>query len=271
MSTSTKHSLGDVLEPEKLEELGKPEATTQVPDAELTEWDDMSAVTAPVSSIAASMDRFRAGNLNPAHANALQGFHGEFTDSGEQVVYVGDELKDLIGDQAYAWLGHRDDTFAVRVESAEEALDVIRKYDEQYTGDVEGEFWNAIESNQFAIPVNYDTTGVVPQEGMVVMGTEDLIMSDMDNQAAMDQILEPGEHYTDGEVNVYTERTPENPEFDYQVDFAFPREHGEVDYRVENGSLIIDSGNTAKAVNNLGDVDIIASEERNGRYTVKLG
>ena len=103
------------------------------------------------------------------------------------------------------------------------------------------------------------------------MGTEDLIMSDMDNQAAMDQILEPGEHYRDSEIHVYTENTPENPEFDYQVDFAFPREHGELDYRVENGSLIIDSGNTSKAVNNLGDVDIIASEERNERYTVKLG
>lgn len=272
MSTTSKNTLDDVLNPEELESLGKPEETSTVPDAEITEWQDTTAVTAPASSIAASMDRFRAGNLTPSQASALEGFHSEFVDSGEQVVFVADEIREILEDQAYARLDEDERAYAVNVQPAEEALDVIREYDQAYAGDVEEDFWQDIESNRFVVPVNYNMQGVIPEAPMAVMGSSNLIMSEVDSELAMDEMLEDEERYGREDLFINTYSTSQISESDYHVEIAPPSDFDQMEYSVENGSLEINIDGNTHRVKNLGrGITVIGEEERNGRYTVKLG
>ena len=96
------YSLEDVLDPEDLQTLESSERIKEQPDTQPVHWDDMLAVTTPGSSIASSMDRFKPGFMTGPYRRIVQGLGSEFAENNERVVFVDEDLKDLLGDRAMA-------------------------------------------------------------------------------------------------------------------------------------------------------------------------
>lgn len=270
MSTKTEYSITDVLSPQELQKLGSPDIVRQEPDAEVIEWEEDSAVTTPGSSIAASMDRFRAGNMTPAQRNTLEGFYSEFTEAGERVVFVDEELRELLGDKAVARLMDFDEGYAVAVRSPEEAQEVIKRYEQQYAGDVEEHFWDQIEANHAVIPALYDASGVIDQTGISMMSGEGILKSDDGKDA--DQLMEEDlEGQMDpNDINITRYEAPESAEAEYFVDVMLPAGYEEVNHEVRRDSLIIkaDEQREMKSIPEINEV--LDYEENNGIYTVEI-
>lgn len=270
MSTRTEYSITDVLSSQELQKLGSPDIVRQEPDAEVIEWDEDSAVTTPGSSIAASMDRFKAGNMTPAQRNTLERFYSEFTESGERVVFVDEELRELLGDKAVARLMDFEEGYAVTVRSPEEAQEVIERYDQQYAGDVEQHFWDQVESNHAVMPALYDASGVIDETGISLMSGEGILKSD--DGKNVDQLMEEdleGEIDPNG-INIARYEAPEAAEAEYFVDAMLPAGYEEVDHEVRRDSLVIeaDGQKEMKSVPEINEV--LGYEENNGIYTVEI-
>lgn len=270
VSTRTEYSLDDVLTPEELQKLGNPDLVREEPDAQVAEWESVSAVTTHGASIASSMDRFSAGNLTPAQADTLEGLHREFTENGERVVFVSEKLRQLLGDKAVARLEDFDEGYAVAVRSPEEVEEVIERYSQQYTGNVEQHFRDRIESNHAVMPALYDASGVIDETGVALMEGEGILKSD--DGKNLDQLMQQdleGE-MDPNEININRYEAPEPADAEYFVDVMLPAGYEEVDHDVKRDSLVIEADGE-KAMKSLPEInEVLDYEENNGIYTVEI-
>lgn len=270
MSTRTSYSLDDILTTEELQKLGTPDTTKQRPDAEVTEWENNSAVTTAGSSVAASMDRFRAGNVTPAQARTLEGFYSEFSDDGQRVVFVDDELHELLGDQAFARMEEFDQAYAVKVQSPEEAEDIITWYDENYAGDVEDTFWQEVKANHAVMPVVYDQEGVVDEIGISLMSGEGILRSD-DSPAAEQLLEEDVEGSVDTEsLQMQRYPAPEDVEASFYLDVQLPPQYDDAKYSIENNSIVVEVDDQKEIQSFIRPPEILGEEENNGVYTFEI-
>lgn len=270
VSTGTRYSLDDVLTTEEIQKLGTPDKTEQRPDAEVNEWGRDVAVATAGTSVAASMDRFKAGNLTPAQARTLEGFYSEFVDNGQRVVFVDDELHELLGDQAFARIDEFDQAYAVSVQSPEEAEDVIEWYDENYAGDVVDTFWQEVEANHAVMPVVYNQEGVIDEAGIALMSGDGILRSE-DSQSP-DQWLEEdveGSVDTEGlEMERYL--APDQAEASFYLDVQLPPQYEDAGYRVENNSLVVEVDDQQILESFMRQPEILGEEENNGIYSFKI-
>lgn len=270
MSTNTTYSLEDVLDPKELQKLGSPDEIREEPDAQVVEWDEALAVTTPGNSIASSMDRFKAGNLTPAQFRTLEGFYSEFTDNGERVVFVEHDVKELLGDQAMVMTQEFDEAYAVAVRTPEDAMDVIREYDQHYAGNVEQQFREEIDARHAVMPVIYNGDGVITETGVSLMGGNGVLTSD--DSPSVNELLEKDVSEMEAEgLNMDTYPAPERAEADQYIDIRLPPGYDEATHHATNNSLImeVDGEKQMKALTP--GQEVIGYEENNGVYTIQIG
>lgn len=272
MSTRANYTIEDVVDHQTLQILGIPEERQEKPDAEVVRWDDFLAVTTSGSSIAASMDRFKAGEMTEPQFSTLEGFYNEFTENGEQVVFVDDSLKELLGDQAMAVTSEFDEAYAVSVKSPQDALEVIEQYERNYAGDVERDFWEEIDSRHAMVPVMYDNEGLLNSTGISLMGGEGIIQAD--DGITADDLLEEetmqGSALIETEVKRYDAMDAENA--DRYVDVLLPPDYEEVDHWLDESNLVIDIDGEAEVMETLSPGEtVLGYGERNGIYSLEIG
>lgn len=272
MSTSSEYRFEDVVNSQTLQNLGTPESRENQPDAEIVRWDDFLAVTTPGSSIAASMDRFKAGNMTAPQRKTLQGFYNEFTDNNERVVFVDKSLKQLLGDQAMAVTSESDETYAVSVRSPQDALEVIEEYERNYAGDVEEEFWDEIDSRHALVPVMYDENGMITDTGLSLMDGEGIMSGD--NGINADDLLENEEirdsALNDSELKKYPALDSEEAE--KYVEVLLPPDYDEVDHWTHGQSLVIEVDGEAEHMETLTPASEVRDYgEKNGIYSIEIG
>lgn len=284
MSTRAEHSIDDVLTTEELEKLGKPDVVKDIPDAQVAQFEDTYAVTTPGSSIASSMDRFKAGNITPAQQSALEGFYGEFTENRERVVFVDDEIRELLGDEAVVKFGGVPEAYAVRVADPSEAADVVEKYDEQYAGNPSEYFWNEVESNRAVIPVIKDRAGVKDHAPISLMSGDGILRGE--NGQTAGEFLEDILHRKPGELSEedLEDTTPADPtelatqryeaaddsEAEYVLDVMVPAGYDNAEFDTGPQSLIVESGDQRELISFPENPEIVDYEENNRIYTVRI-
>jgi hypothetical protein len=270
VSTRTEYSITDVLSPQELQKLGSPDLVRERPDAEVVEWDGVSAVTAPATSIASSMDRFMAGRTTAAQENTLEGFYSEFTENDEKVVFVDKELRKLLGDQAVARIDNFEDSYAVAVRSPEEVQDVVERYDQNYAGNVEEFFWDQIQANHAVMPVLYTSAGVVPETAVSLMEGDGILQGE-DGSTADELLSQELEGQMDPDsLNITRYEAPEASEAEYFVDVMLPQGYDEADHEIRRNSLIVEA-DEQKAMESMPEVnEVLDYEENNGVYTVEI-
>ena len=271
VSKEVKYSLEEVLNPEDLQNLESPQRIEQQPDAQVVHWEDMLAVTTPGNSIASSLDRFDAGDMTMPQFRTLRGFYGEFTENNEHVVFVNEELKELLGDQAMAITQGVEEAYPVAVRSPEDALDVVTNYDQNYAGNVEQEFWEEINSRHAVAPVLYNEEGMISDTGMALMGSEEMISGDETMTA--EQILQEDVSLREmGGADLQTHEAPESAEAERYVDIMLPPNYNEVDHYEEGSSLVIQIDGQNQLVKGLiPSHEVVDYTENNGVYTIELG
>ena len=272
MTVSKQPELGidEILTTDEQENLGKPERVTRIPEAEVVEWEDGTAVATPGYSIAASMDRFLAGNLGDLQQKALEGFHGEFADGRNKVVYADEDVRDILGDQAVARIQGIGKTFPVDVRPPEDALEVVRRYDQDYTGDVEREFWDRINANNAVVPVIYDMGGVMPKTGIALMESEGMIAREdsISSEELLDNDLESQE--IDDGLQIERYEAPEESDAEYFVEVLLPPGSDNLDYDTFTNGLAVSADGQTEMHNLPGNYDIIDHSENNGLYRFEL-
>lgn len=267
MATESDYNIDDILTTEELESLGSPEDSWDMPDAQVFEWDDEVAVATPGFSIASSMDRF-AGPMNRPHFQALEGFNSQFTDNSRRAVIAGEDLRTLVGEKAVARIQGFDESYAVDVRSPDEVLEIIQDYDENYSGQVEEEFWSKLENNNAVLPVIYSTEGVIPQTGIALMEGEGVMTSSDETPTGL---MNEVDHSTvDHNVQVDRYEAPEAAEAEYFVDVMLPPEYDDVNHALVEQGLVIDVDGEKTIENFSGERDIHSYSENNGVYTVEL-
>ena len=279
VSNEIEYSLEDVLDHEELQKFETPQKIEQQPDAQVVHWDDMLAVTTPGSSIASSMDRFKAGDMNLSHFRTVQGFASEFTENNEQLVFVNADLKELLGDQAMAVTQETDQTYAVAVRTPEEALDTVRKYDRNYAGDVEGDFWDEITSRHAVMPVLYNSDDeLVSDTGVALMGGRGVMTGD--DSITAEQLLEEDEvprearaesmDTTEAELDSYP--APDSVEAERYVDVMLPPGYKQIGHQENDTTLVIEIDGEKQMLETISqDQSVLDYHERNGVYSIELG
>jgi hypothetical protein len=276
VSTKSQHNLTDVLNPDELENLDSPEIVDEVPNARISEWEDMTAVVSPGKSIAGYMDRFRAGSITPMQRKTLNGLHSDIVGDRSQAIFMSEELKDRVGDKAYVRLGNDDQTFAVDIRTPEEVYDTLEKYQEQYAGDVIQMFEEDIESNNIVLPVNYEEgEGVLREAPTAVVTGPEVMANEVEPMQMVDAMLEPEEVENLSEnrdLNVYSREAGGDTEAEYEVE-VMASGYEVNDYHMHKGNLIME---TPEGVARAGFIDKdLAGEaeitgENNGVYTVEV-
>lgn len=284
MSTRAEHSIDDVLTTEELEKLGKPDALEEIPDAQVARFGDTYAVTTPGSSIASSMDRFKAGNLTPAQASALNGFYGEFNENGERVVFVEDEIRELLGEEAVVKMGGFPNAYAVRLADPEEAAEAVERYDDQYAGNTSEYFWNEVENNRAVMPVIKDQQGVRESTPVSLMSGDGILRSENGVTAGefVENILQRNqgelseEDLEDTEAanpnNLSTQRypAPDNSEAEYILDIMMPAGYDEPEFKSGPQTLVVDVDGQKEMINFPSNPKVLGYEENNGVYTLEI-
>lgn len=268
MSEQFDYSIEDILSTEELETLGRPEEVHHMPDAQVVEWEEDKAVTAPGFSIASSMDRFKAGSLNFHHRQALEGFYSEFVENGERVIFADEELRDIVGERAVARVEGFEDAYAVQVRPPEDALEVVRRYDSEYTGDVEEEFWTRIDANNAVIPVTYDLDGVVDETGISLMAGEGVMASEDIHSLDSEEDVEAKRIDEDLRINRY--EAPEDSDASYHVEVLLPPGFDDISHEIINKGIVIDVDGERELESLPRDMNILDYGENNGIYTVEL-
>lgn len=272
MATGVEYRLEDVLEDDEVLEDFRGEGDVRdFPDAELRVVDESSVVvTAPGVSLADSLDRFK-GPMSPGLRSSLNGFYGEFRDSpGDAVVIVDEELKKFLGDEAIARFPEDDAGYAVAVRSPEEVESKIDEYDRFYTGDLSGDFRDAIGQHRIAVPALYDESGVISETAMSLMKAEGLAISDRspDPGDLLGTDLE-GEYSPDS-MDITSTPAPGSEDVQRFVDVLLPPGYDEVRYGTSEGRLFIQADDVIDSTG-IGDLEVVNEREKNGVYTLELG
>lgn len=277
VSTNSKHDLTDVLNPDELENLKSPEAVDEVPNARVSEWEDMTAVVSPGRSIAGYMHRFNVNDITPRQRKMLNGLHSDIVGDRSQAVFMSDDLKGVVGDKAYVRLSNNDRTFAVDVRSAEDVYETLEKYEEQYADDVIQSFEKDIEANNIVLPVNYDEEGVLSEVPAAVMTGPEVMANEVEPMQMVRSMLEP-EEVNDlmdksGYLRAHSTEATTSSDAEYEVEVMVPPDCEVEGYQVETGYLIMETENGLSQVefidNDLAGEAEIAGEN-NGVYTVEV-
>ena len=267
MSTEVKYSLEDVLAPHELNKLGNPEKIEQIPSAQAIHWEDNSAVTAPGIAIAASMDRLKAGNLTPSHKRTLKGFQGEFGRNGERVAYTADEIRDILGDQVIARTQLFGKSVPLKLRSPEEAIETIRKYDRNYAGSVEDDFWTAIDARNVVYPVSYGENGVIPEAGITLSSHSGLVP----DEEELSYLLEDVEKKEDNGLLKKWYLATDEEKAEYMVEIEIPPGADNITHEL-NGHTLTVSGEDSIYMHNFKQADeVIDYGRNNGVYWLELG
>ena len=261
--------IGKILTVDELENLGAPEQVREIPEAQVVEWEDGTAVATPSFSIAGSMDRFLAGNLSDLQENTLEGFHSEFSEGGNKVVYADEDIRSVVGDQAVARV-YGIGEFSVDVRPPEDALEVIRDYDKQYAGYVDVDFWDRIDSRNAVVPVVYNQGGVVPQTHVALMESEGMVPTE--DTLSSEEILDREIESSNIGQELQTERyeAPDDSEAEYVVDVILPQGYDEVGYATVPTGLMVEVDGEQHLENLPGDFEVDSYRENNGVCSFEL-
>jgi len=274
VSTNSRYNIEDVVSQENLQALGEPDQRQIHPEAEIIESGDFTAVTTAGSSIAASIPRLSLGEMDRSRYKLLEGFHGEFADHSENIVFVDESLKNILGDQAIATTENIDNTYAVSVRGPEDALEVVEKYQDQYGGSIEQDFINDIESRRAAIPVLYDKGVLAPEMGITIIDAEEEVIQG-DIGLTGDELLEEEESLSANnlsESDVLKYPAPEESRAERCIEILLPQGYDEVDYWHDRRNLVVnvDGNPEFEESLNVGD-SVLGYEENNGFYRLEIG
>ncbi|WEL23341.1 hypothetical protein [Candidatus Nanohalovita haloferacivicina] len=284
MSTSAEHSIEDVLTTEELEKLGKPDVLEEIPDAQVARFGDTSAVTTPGSSIASSMDRFKAGNMTPAQRRTVEGLYSDFADGGERVIFASDEVRDLLGEEAVVKMAGFPQAYAVRVADPQEVADKVDEYDDQYAGNPSEYFWDEIDNNRAVMPAIYDGNGVKDSAPVTLMSGDGVLRSEDGMTAGQfvqnilhakqgelsEDDLEDTEVADPTEIATQRYRAPDSSEAEYELDVMMPSGYEEANFDVGPQSLVIEVDGEKEIVNFPDHPEVLDYEENNGVYTFRI-
>lgn len=270
MLGNKEHGVEELLTPSEREELGEPQDFHEMPEAEVVEWEDGTVVATPGYSIASSMDRFMAGNLSDLGQETFDGFHSEFSDNGEYVMFLKEDLQDKVGDKAVVKVPGINKTLPVDVRSPEEALEVVRNYDHKYIGDVEDEFWEKIRMRNAVVPVMYNDSGVIPETQMALMESDGIITSN--EGLSSEDLLEESELDSDEETDIQIERyeAPEEADGEYFVEVLPPQGSDTLEYETTKQTFAVSIDGQAALQDMPGEFEVIDESENNGLYRFEL-
>lgn len=274
MSTE-QHSLSNVIEPDTLQTLGNPDTTWREPDAEIAEWEDMKAVTAPGYSAASSIDRLK-GRINPLQLRMLEGFDRQVTGSSNRVVFVGDRLKNILGDKALAKPGNLEETtFSVEVRLVEELADRVAEYREMSAKDPVETVYEKAESNDIITSyiADPDSAYLLEQTPMALFTLKDRqqVLSGDDNLALVNKILdeeEKPEQHQEALIEVY-----EAEENKYNVTAQLPPTQDDIQVKITDGAIEFTVNNETYDKDHAlinSDDQIKEIEQNNGIYNLKI-
>lgn len=283
MSTRAEYSLTDVLTPEELQTVEDPDDIREFPDAEVVEWDETSAVTTPGFSLASSMDRFQ-GSMTPDQRKLLEGFYGEFRENDEAIVFLDEDLRELLGDKAHARFPEDERAYPVALRSAAEAVDVIEEYDSMYAGDIADQFWRSIESNQAVVPALYDEEGVIDETAVSLIYADGVLGSDVNPtpEQMLRKGLEDPEEDLETEMKsvsenlesegLYTETYPatDDEEAERYVSVVLPSDYDSVGWDRSGTSLVIEADGKSRLETLKESEEVLDAEENNGMYTLRI-
>jgi len=217
------------------------------------------------------MDRFKAGNMTRAQFQTLEGFYSEFTENRERVVFVEEDIKELLGDQAMATTQEFEDAYAVAVRTPEQAMEVIREYDQNYAGNVEEEFMEGINSRHAVMPVLYDESGVLTETGVSLMGGDGVLTSD--DSPPIDQLMDKEIEGAVGpdrlEMNTYPAQ--DSSEADCYIDVMLPPDYEHATHHTTNNSVIMEVDGEKQLEDIRPEQEVKGYKENNGVYTIEIG
>ncbi|QKQ98393.1 hypothetical protein GKQ38_02600 [Candidatus Nanohaloarchaea archaeon] len=272
MSTKSKYSLDDVLTPQELQTLQTPDNIDERPDAEVVEWGDTSAVTTPGFSIASSIERFQGGNLSPAQESALRGFSNEFSEHGENVLFMDDELREVLGDEVVARVQGFEEAYVAKVLSPDQAMDIVERYDDQYLGDVVQRFGEEIDSNHAVLPAIYNDTGLIEERPVALMEGEGLMAGE--DSIPVEKMLDEEEDdvgkVDPQSISMKRYPAPEDVEASFYLDVQLPAHYDEASYQVENNSIVIEADGQKELQSFATPPEIIEEDENNGVYSFEI-
>jgi|GEM_PF-1984342 len=266
-------SVEEILETGDMKALGEERDVVHEPDAQIVEWDSGATVATPVSSISGFTDRLRAGEMNVLQKNTLDGFNSEFTEGDRRVVYASDPIREVTGDSAMAVIKGINVRRPIDVRPPEDALDVIRKYNSTWAGDIEDQFWNRIENQNVVAPVLYTNQGVVPETGIALMENEDMVAHDtVSSEEIIGREFEADEVIADG-IQIEGYEAPESAEATYFVDVMLPDNYDMTGEQIASNGIHVDGDLQDNLPEGLEEIDprIISDySENNGVYTLEI-
>lgn len=260
--------ISNFLSQKEINQLGPPEDVRNKPEAKIADWEDSKLLVTGASSLATYSDKFR-GRQTPINERYLRGFEQEFSENGELVAFVDEDISEEIGDTAVSNFAGITGNFVTDIRDPDEAWEVINEYREIYPGD-----WDKIEedisSNRAVVPAIYSATENYQETGIGMRPLEGVQANDeFDINSLLEQEAEEvkPENLTDKRFEMW--EAPENEEARYYIQFESMGE--ELEYDMRPGSITISSEGDTKVQTTPGASKVVDESSNNGLYFLKIG